>query len=54
MNTYVTYINPLQEPDEREREKMMFFNPFQVPVIEGVPKTSKDADLSTVVILSDN
>lgn len=70
MNKYKLYINPIQEPDEDARAKMMFFNPFHVGVIEGAPSfapekdkdtelnhdkmPNNDKDIGSVVILSSN
>lgn len=56
MNRTRLYVDPIYEPDESKREKMMFFNPFNANVIEGAsaPSAEKDQDLSTTVILSSN
>lgn len=61
VNTYNTF-EPTQEPDCALREKMMFFNPFQVSIIEGAAlliredeqNKKEDKDLGSVVILSSN
>ncbi|HSX20110.1 MAG TPA: hypothetical protein VLG38_03180 [Gammaproteobacteria bacterium] len=58
MNKYNPYLNPAHEPDENERAKMMFFNPFQASVLEGAPfnkeDQDKDKDIGKIVILSSN
>ena len=49
------YLHPTQEPDEKAREKMTFFNPFLAPVLEGAPKAQdKEHDITKVAILSAN
>lgn len=53
MNLNKLYEHPMHEADEKEREKMMFYNPFQEFILEGVPP-STEAELQYVAILSSN
>lgn len=55
MTIQALYAYPTHEPDVKKREKMMFNNPFQAPVLEGCSVASpQDAELAAVVILSSN
>lgn len=48
-----SYISPIQEANENEREKMAFYNPFQAQILDSGALPDQQ-EVASVVILSAN
>lgn len=48
-----SYISPIQEANEREREKMAFYNPFQAQILDSGALPEQE-EIANVAILSAN
>jgi hypothetical protein len=53
MDLYKLYAHPTHEANEQKREQMMFYNPFNVAILDS-GALPKDIEMQNTVILSGN